>query len=93
MMLRKEKRTVLEEELTKPFAYLFLFSQVRHVITSHELLPKFKKILSKCPNVTHITYLCDQLKPTDLTGYKEGIIFNSFEELIRKGKGNECSGQ
>ncbi|XP_071541839.1 long-chain-fatty-acid--CoA ligase 4 isoform X1 [Panulirus ornatus] len=66
-------------------------TEVRHVITSHELLPKFRIILSKCPNVTHVTYFCDQLKPTDLIGYKEGIIFNSFEEIIRKGERSDFS--
>lgn len=67
--------------------------QVRHIITSHELLPKFKTLLHKCPLVTHITYFRDQLKPTELTGYKDGIEFNSFEEVITKGKTSDYSGE
>lgn len=67
-------------------------TEVRHIITSHELLPKFKHLLAKCPNVTHITYFEDQLKPTDLTGYKEGIVFNSFNEIVAKGRDSDYSG-
>lgn len=66
-------------------------TEVRHIITSHELLPKFKHLLAKCPNVTHITYFEDQLKPTDLTGYKEGIVFNSFNEIVAKGRDSDYS--
>ncbi|XP_042229969.1 long-chain-fatty-acid--CoA ligase 4-like, partial [Homarus americanus] len=67
-------------------------TEVTHVITSHELLPKFKTILSKCPNVTHITYFCDQLKPTHVTGYKEGVVFNSFEQIVAKGTSSGFTG-
>ncbi|XP_042869237.1 long-chain-fatty-acid--CoA ligase 4-like isoform X1 [Penaeus japonicus] len=67
-------------------------TEVRHIITSHELLPKFKTLLRKCPLVTHITYFRDQLKPTDVSGYKDGIVFNSFEEVIDKGKKSDYSG-
>nr|XP_053645469.1 long-chain-fatty-acid--CoA ligase 4-like [Cherax quadricarinatus] len=66
-------------------------TEVTHVITSHELLPKFKTLLIHCPKVTHITYFCDQLKPTVLTGYKDNIHFHSFEEIVKKGKESTCS--
>ncbi|CAL4105089.1 unnamed protein product, partial [Meganyctiphanes norvegica] len=66
-------------------------TEARHVITSHELLPKFKSILARCPNVTHITYFKDQLKATPLEDIKDGIIFNSFEEVIEKGKTSDYS--
>lgn len=61
-------------------------TEVRHVITSHELLPKFKHLLARCPKVTNITYFKNPIKDTDLTGYKEGIVFNSFEEIVEKGR-------
>lgn len=66
-------------------------TEVKHIITSHELLPKFKTLLAKCPNVTHITYFPDQLKETPLDGYKDGIVFNSFEDIIKKGENSTFS--
>lgn len=66
-------------------------TEVRHVITSHELLPKFKTLLIHCPNVTHITYLPDQIQPTQLSGYKSNIVFNSFDEIVQKGKDSTFS--
>ncbi|CAL4114695.1 unnamed protein product, partial [Meganyctiphanes norvegica] len=61
-------------------------TEVTHVITSHELLPKFKGILAKCPKVTHITYFKNQLVQTDTTGYKEGVAINSFEDVLEMEK-------
>ena len=45
-------------------------TDVDTVITSHELLPKFKRILPKLPEVKTIVYMEDQLKPTDTKGFK-----------------------
>lgn len=45
---------------------------VNTVITSHDLLPKFKRLLGKLPSVKTIVYMEDQLKPTDTTGYEVG---------------------
>ncbi|KAK3888793.1 hypothetical protein Pcinc_007177 [Petrolisthes cinctipes] len=67
-------------------------TQVKHVITSHELLPKFKTLLDECPNVTHITYMTDQLQTTPLSGYKSTINFNSFDQIVLKGKDSNFSG-
>lgn len=45
-------------------------TEVTTVITSHDLLPKFKRLLKLVPRVKTIIFMEDQLKPTDVTGYK-----------------------
>lgn len=49
-------------------------TEVDAVITSHDLLPKFKRLLEKVPLVKTVVYMEDQLKPTDTTGFKVGIL-------------------
>lgn len=61
-------------------------TEVRHIVTSHELLPKLHTILPRCPNVTRVIYFGDQLRPTDVTGFKEGVTFTAFSEVVHKGK-------
>lgn len=60
-------------------------TEVTTLITSHDLLPKFKKILAMCPKVHTIIYMRDQLKQTDTTGFKEGVRIVSFNEVIKMG--------
>lgn len=45
-------------------------TEVDTVITSHDLLPKFKRLLEMVPQVKTIIYMEDQLKLTDTKGYK-----------------------
>ena len=56
-----------------------------HVITTHDLLPKFKSVLKKAPKVKHVIFIEDQIHQTDRTGYKEGVEIHSFEEVVAKG--------
>lgn len=49
-------------------------TEVNTVITSHNLLPKFKRLLNVLPNVKTIIYMEDQLVPTDTKGYKVSIL-------------------
>lgn len=49
-------------------------TEVDTVITSHDLLPKFKRLLNVLPQVKTIVYMEDQLVPTDTTGYKVSIL-------------------
>lgn len=60
-------------------------TEVSTVITTHDLLPKFKKILAKTPKVDTIIFMEDQLKTTDREGYKEGIKIHSYKEVVAKG--------
>ncbi|XP_015174146.1 PREDICTED: long-chain-fatty-acid--CoA ligase 4 isoform X1 [Polistes dominula] len=60
-------------------------TEVDTVITSHELLPKFKRLLQMVPEVKNIIYMEDQLKPTDTKGYKEGVRLIPFSDIIKVG--------
>ena len=45
------------------------------VITSHELLPKFRTILKeRTDKVKTIVYIENPIKRTDLTGYRSGVF-------------------
>ena len=46
-------------------------TEVTHVITTHELLPKFKNVLHNTPNVKVVIFFEDQVHTTDRTGYVE----------------------
>ncbi|XP_050670351.1 long-chain-fatty-acid--CoA ligase 4 isoform X2 [Leptidea sinapis] len=61
-------------------------TEVSTVITSHDLLPKFKKILAKTPHVDTIIFMEDQLKSTDREGFKAGIRIVSYKEVLEKGQ-------
>lgn len=61
-------------------------TQVSTVITTHDLLPKFRKILAKTPRVRTIIYMEDQLKETPKDGYKEGIKIVGYKEVVEMGK-------
>lgn len=60
-------------------------TEVDTVITSHELLPKFKRLLALVPDVKTIIYMQDQLKPTDTTGYKDGVRLIQFSDVVKMG--------
>lgn len=55
------------------------------VVTSHELLPKFKALLPKLPNVQTVIYMRDQLHETKTDGFKEDVRILPFEEVIKLG--------
>ncbi|XP_037947198.1 long-chain-fatty-acid--CoA ligase 4-like isoform X2 [Teleopsis dalmanni] len=61
-------------------------TEVTTVITSHDLLPKFKVLLEKCPNVDTIIYMEDQLHKTDTSGFKEGVKIIPFSQVVRTGQ-------
>ncbi|XP_014219278.1 long-chain-fatty-acid--CoA ligase 4 isoform X2 [Copidosoma floridanum] len=60
-------------------------TEVDTVITSFELLPKFKNLLRKVPEVKNIIFMEDQLKQADVTGLKEGVRVIPFQEVIKSG--------
>ncbi|XP_045768006.1 long-chain-fatty-acid--CoA ligase 4 isoform X2 [Maniola jurtina] len=61
-------------------------TEVSTVITTHELLPKFKKILARTPRVDTIIFMEDQLKDTPRDGFKEGIRIVAYKEVLEMGK-------
>nr|CAH7743907.1 unnamed protein product [Callosobruchus chinensis] len=61
-------------------------TEVTTVITSFDLLPKFKRILQLTPRVKTLIYMEDQLKKLeDTDGYKEGIEILKFADVLQKG--------
>ena len=60
-------------------------TEVTHVITTHDLLPKFKNVLHKTPNVKHMIFLEDQIHTTERAGYKAGVEIHSFSEVVSQG--------
>lgn len=67
-------------------------TEVTAVITTHDLLPKFKSLLEKTPNIKTIIYMDDQLRKTDTTGYKEDVTLIPFSQVIRSGTDSKFEG-
>lgn len=60
-------------------------TEVTLVVTSHDLLPKFRSILSKTPKIKTIVFMEDQLVKTDTSGFGSVQII-SFSEVTKKGR-------
>ena len=58
------------------------------VVTSHELLPKFKNMLAHCPNIKTIIVMEDQIFPTDTTGYQSEVEILTFQSVVDLGAGS-----
>ena len=58
------------------------------VVTSHELLPKFKNMLAHCPNIKTIIVMEDQIFPTDTTGYQAEVEILTFQAVVDLGSGS-----
>jgi long-chain acyl-CoA synthetase len=65
-------------------------TEVDTVITSHDLLPKFKRLLDLVSNVKTIIYMEDQLKSTDTTGYQVRSIFLTKSINMRINMPSKC---
>jgi len=61
-------------------------TEVKLVVTSHELLPKFKTMLERCPNIETVIVMEDQLYPTDISGYKQGVKILPFNSVVKMGE-------
>lgn len=59
------------------------------VITSHDLLPKFKTLLDKLSNVQTIVYMEDQLNKTETDGFKDGVRVIPFTQVARLGSNSK----
>jgi len=60
-------------------------TEVEYVVTSHDLLPKFKTILPHTPTVKQMIYMEDPLKKGDTTGFKEGVKIHSYCDILTLG--------
>ena len=61
-------------------------TECTHVVTSHELLPKFRTILKDTPTVTHICYLEHQVETTDVEGFPKNVQIVPFYDVVHMGK-------
>ena len=67
-------------------------TQSEVVITSHELLPKFKSILAaRKDNVKTIVYMENPIKKTDVTGFRDDVRLISYWDVISLGKKTQCN--
>lgn len=61
-------------------------TKVAHIITSHDLLPKFRSILKNTPTVTKVIYFEDQVKSTDTSGFPDNVEIIPFWDVVSRGK-------
>ena len=61
-------------------------TQCTHVVTSHELLPKFRNILKDTPTITHIFYFEHQVETTDVEGFPDHVQIIPFYDVVHMGK-------
>jgi len=61
-------------------------TEVETIITSHELLPKFRNILMNTPKVKRIVYFDNPIKKTDVTKFREDVQLISFWDVVSLGK-------
>jgi long-chain acyl-CoA synthetase len=61
-------------------------TEVETVITSHDLLPKFKNILKETPNIKQIIYFDNPIKRTDTSGFRSDVRIINFWEVVMFGK-------
>lgn len=59
-------------------------TEVSHIFTSQELLPKLKKIISNTPAVSHIVYM-ENIRQADTSGFPEKVSVVSFSQLETMG--------
>lgn len=67
-------------------------TEVTTVITSHELMPKFKSVLNITPKVKKIIFMEDQLHQTDVTGFKEGVELIPYSRVVELGEKSKIDG-
>jgi len=61
-------------------------TECTHVVTSHELLPKFRTILKDTPTITHIFYFEHQVEATNTEGFPEHVQIVPFYDVVQTGK-------
>ena len=61
-------------------------TECTHVVTSHELLPKFRNILKDTPTITHICYFEHQVETTNVEGFPDNVKILPFYDVVHIGK-------
>lgn len=60
-------------------------TEVTTVITSHDLLPKFKTILKDLPFVKTIIFIEDQIMKSDTVGFRSDVRIIPFSQVAKMG--------
>ena len=62
-------------------------TEVSIVVTTQDLLPKFRQLLKDCPSVETLVYIQDQLRATeDVTaGMPKDVRIVSFNDVVSSG--------
>merc|ERR1719238_323377 len=66
-------------------------TEVSCVVTSHELLPKFRKMLEHCPHIQTVIVMEDQIFPMDTNGFKPGVKVIPFRSVVHMGEKSSVS--
>ena len=61
-------------------------TEVTHIITTQDLLPKLSKIKSRIPRVNTVIYI-EGIKPLTTNGFGPEITLVSYKQLLADGKG------
>ncbi|KAK9728288.1 AMP-binding enzyme [Popillia japonica] len=64
-------------------------TEVTTVITSYDLMPKFKSILKLTPKVKTLIYMEDQLKELDTNDFDDCVKILKFKDVLAKGEESE----
>ena len=64
-------------------------TKVETVLTTHELMPKFRNILEHTPHVKKIVYFENALEKTDISGYRSDVELVAFWDVVSMGKKNK----
>lgn len=62
-------------------AYGINQTEVSHVITSHDLLPKFKSVLSRTPSVKFLIYFNDQVSHALFKYHTRRLVNRRFKKF------------
>lgn len=60
-------------------------TEAETVVTSHELLPRLRRVLSRAPRVRRVVYMPDRLTATDCAGFASNVRVCSYSEVVSLG--------
>ena len=63
-------------------------TEVSTIVTSHDLMPKVKNVLSKIKSVKNVIYFEDQLSETNVEGFGSVKVI-PYQNVISLGKGSD----
>ncbi|OXA59054.1 long-chain-fatty-acid--CoA ligase 4 isoform X3 [Folsomia candida] len=67
-------------------------TECEFVLTSHDLMPKFRVILENSKSVKHLIYMEDPLRKTDVSKFPENVKIHGFCDVIAAGTKSSIGG-